>query len=96
MRYSSQRVITVQAARIGLADESVYLRGSEPQSVGIDGSGAGAVSPGARFCLINDSAHDATFTPDAPQTVARGTSLVIPARSSRTLELSPQGDWIVV
>lgn len=29
MRYSSQRVITTQTARIGLADESVHLQGSE-------------------------------------------------------------------
>ena len=32
MRYNSQRVITAQTARIGLADESVYLRGDEPKT----------------------------------------------------------------
>ena len=57
MRYSSQRVITAPVERVGLDDESVYLRGSEAQSIGIDGSGAGAASPGARFCLINDAAY---------------------------------------
>jgi hypothetical protein len=86
VRYNSQRTITAQTARIGLADESVYLQGSEAQTVRIDGSGAGAASPGASFRLINSSAHDATFIPDSPQTVAGGTSLVIPARSSRTTE----------
>lgn len=84
MRYNSQRTMVAQTARIDLADES------------IDGSGAGAASPGASFRLINSSAHDATFIPDSPQTVAGGTSLVIPARSSRTFELSPQGDWLVI
>jgi hypothetical protein len=63
VRYNSQRTITAQTARIDLADESVYLQGNEAQTVRIDGSGAGAASPGASFRLINSSAHDA-FCPD--------------------------------
>lgn len=96
MRYCGQRVITSASARIDLNDDSVYLRGSAPQTITIDGSGAGAASPGASFRVINDCDHDATFVPGAPQTVSRGASLVIPARSSKTLELSPSYDWVVV
>ena len=69
MLYSAQRVITALSERIDLGDESVYLRGAASQAMTIDGSGAGAASPGASFRLINDCDHDATFTPGAPQTV---------------------------
>lgn len=96
MRYSYQRVITSPTARINLADESVYLRGSESQTVSIDGSKAGAASPGASFRLINDSDHEAQFVPDAPRTVMGGVSLAIPAHTSVTLELAPGGNWVVV
>lgn len=67
MLYSAQRVITALSERIDLGDESVYLRGAASQAMTIDGSGAGAASPGASFRLINDSDHDATFTPGTPQ-----------------------------
>lgn len=63
MRYSYQRVITASTGRINLADESVYLRGSESQTVGVDSSRAAAASPGASFRLINDSDHEARFVP---------------------------------
>jgi hypothetical protein len=55
VRYNSQRTITAQTARIDLADESVYLQGSEAQSVRIDGSGAGAafeLSPQGDWLVI--------------------------------------------
>lgn len=96
MRYNSQRAITALSERIDLGDESVYLRGAESQAVTIDGSGAGAASPGAKFCLINDSDHDATFAPDAPQTVRGEASPLVPARTAVTLELAPGGNWVKV
>lgn len=71
MRYNTQRIVAEPVARLRLDDESVYLRGSAPQAVGIDGSEAGAASPGARFTLVNDCDHDATFAPDPPQTARR-------------------------
>lgn len=95
MHYRSQRVVTGASEPINLG-ESVYLRGSAPQTVTINGTGAGAASPGAVFRLINDCDHDATFVPGAPQTVSHGASLIVPAHSSKTLELSPSGDWVVV
>lgn len=58
--------------------------------------GAGAASPGASFRLINDSDHDATFTPGTPQTVLGQASLVVPARTAVTLEMAPGGNWIKV
>jgi hypothetical protein len=76
MRYRSQRVITSASGRINLSDESVHLHGSAPQTITIDGSGAGAASPGAVFRLVNDCDHDATFVPGAPQTVSHGASLI--------------------
>jgi len=79
VRYNSQRTITAQTARIDLADESVYLQGSEAQTVRIDGSGAGAASPGASFRLINSSAHDATFIPDPSRATRRWSSRRGPA-----------------
>ncbi len=96
MLYSAQRVITALSERIDLGDESGYLRGAESQAVTIDGSGAGAASPGASFRLINDCDHDATFTPDAPQPVRGEASLLVPARTAVTLELAPGGNWIKV
>lgn len=96
MRYCGQRVITGASEPINLGDESVYLRGNAPQTIVTEGSGARAASPGAIFRLVNDCDHDANFVPGAPQTVSRGASLLIPARSSTTLELSPSGDWVVV
>lgn len=96
MRYCSQRVVTSASTLIENSDESVHLRGSAPQTITSTGSGAGAASAGARFCIVNDCDHNATFTPGAPQTVSRGASLVIPARTSKTLELSPSGGWVVV
>lgn len=96
MLYSAQRVITALSERIDLGDESVYLRGAASQAMTIDGSGAGAPSPGASFRLINDSDHDATFTPGAPQTVLGQASLAILARTAVTLELAPGGNWIKV
>jgi hypothetical protein len=89
-------VITALSERIDLGDESVYLRGAASQAMTIDGSGAGAASPGASFRLINDSDHDATFTPGAPQTVLGQASLAILARTAVTLELAPGGNWIKV
>lgn len=96
MLHSAQRVITALSERIDLGDESVYLRGAASQAMTIDGSGAGAASPGASFRLINDSDHDATFTPGAPQTVLGQASLAILARTAVTLELAPGGNWIKV
>ncbi len=96
MRYCGQRVITSASARVENSDESVYPHGSAPQTIVTEGSGARAASPGAIFRLVNDCDHDANFVPGAPQTVSRGASLLIPARSSTTLELSPSGDWVVV
>ncbi len=96
MLYSAQRVITALSERIDLGDESGYLRGAESQAVTIDGSGAGAASPGASFRLINDCDHDATFAPGAPQTVLGQASLVVPARTAATLELAPGGNWIKI
>lgn len=69
MLYNSQRIITSPNARIDLSDASVYLKGTESQTVTIDGSGAGAASPGASFRIINGSAHDAIFVPGSPQKV---------------------------
>lgn len=96
MRYCSQRTVTSANVRIENSDDSVYLRGNTSQTVSIDGSGAGAASPGASFRLINDSDHDANFVPGVPQTVSRGALLVVPAHSGVTLELSPTGDWVKV
>lgn len=96
MLYNSQRTIVAATARIDLSDTSVYLKGSEPQTVTIDSAGAGAASPGASFRLINSSAYDATFVPGLPQTVMGGSQLVIAAHTGVTLELSPDGDWVVV
>jgi hypothetical protein len=39
MLYNSQRNIAAATARIDLSDASVYLKGSESQTVTIDGSG---------------------------------------------------------
>ena len=96
MRYCSQRVVTSASTLIENSDESVHLRGSAPQTITTIGSGAGAASAGASFRLVNDCDHNATFTPGAPQTVSRGASLIIPARTSKTLELSPGLDWVEV
>ncbi len=96
MLYNSQRTITSPTARIDLSDASVYLKGSEAQVVTIDGSGAGAASPGASFRIINGSAHDAIFVPGSPQTVMGGAQLTIAAHTGVTLELSPDGDWVMV
>ncbi len=96
MLYNSQRTITTPSARIDLSDASVYLKGSEAQTVSVDGSGAGAASPGASFRLVNSGAHDATFVPGSPQTVMGGAQLTIAAHTGVTLELSPDGDWVMV
>ena len=96
MLYNSQRTIVTATARIDLSDSSVYLKGSESQTVTIDGAGAGAASPGASFRMINGSAYDATFVPGSPQAVMGGSQLVIAAHTGVTLELSPDGDWVVV
>lgn len=96
MLYNSQRTIVAATARIDLSDASVYLKGGEAQTITIDGSGAGAASPGASFRIINGSAYDAIFVPGSPQKVMGGSQLTIAAGSGVTLELSPDGDWIVV
>ena len=52
MLYYTQRTIIASTARIDLSDASVYLKGSEAQTVSVDGSGAGAASPDGDWIVV--------------------------------------------